>query len=440
MSKRLSLRVSMRLLCVLRMWQTLKRRADEAKRGFWNAVCEGPVYVCCCCHQTRFQKSIRVVTEDMVGSFLRNGCAAAITDVLSWVCRTCYSHLVHGRIPPVCHLHYDPFPSLPEELQGLSAVENDLIALRIPFIKLRALASSVRGDDVKFGQLCLSGMVINVPTDLARIRVELPREFSVDDTVTVNLKRKLCHKKNHVVESVRPFKFVRALQYLISHDTLWRSAGVQLHSEFQNALGRVSEVPEPVAKRAERGGSDGHGTQLAVSEDEALSEGDLADVHSYGEETMIDDGLAEVDVKNAIINVAPSEGQWPLCLYPDKDAEEHLANPDIFGGQARPANRYSYKQLCRVELRHFIRTAARRPCNIFFKFRKLQVLDMKQLTWVRLRKSKLRGRPLPQAGQLSDPQCRQSLSQANIGFRDFKHLRGTPDYYEQGKKEAFAML
>jgi hypothetical protein len=65
---------------------------------------------------------------------------------------------------------------------------------------------------------------------------------------------------------------------------------------------------------------------------------------------------------------------------------------------------------------------------------------MKQLTLVRLRKSKLRGKPLSQAGQLSDPQCRQSLLQANTGFRDFKHLRGTPDYDEQGKKEAFAML
>jgi hypothetical protein len=59
-------------------------------------------------------------------------------------------------------------------------------------MKLRALASSARGGDVRFGQLYLSGMVINVPTDLARIQVQLPRKFSVDDTVTVNLKRKLC--------------------------------------------------------------------------------------------------------------------------------------------------------------------------------------------------------------------------------------------------------
>jgi hypothetical protein len=123
----------------------------------------------------------------------------------------------------------------------------------------------------------------------------------------------------------------------------------------------------------------------------------------------------------------------------DKNDEE-MAYPDIFGGRARPASHYSYKQLCRVELRHFRRLVAQRPGNIFFKFRKLQVFDMKQLTWVRFPKSRLQGRQLPKAGQLVEPEGKQRLLQANVGFRDFKQLRGTPDYDEQGKKEVFAML
>lgn len=67
-------------------------------------------------------------------------------------------------------------------------------------------------------------------------------------------------------------------------------------------------------------------------------------------------------------------------------------------------------------------------------------MDLKQFSWVRLRKSKLQGRPLSKAGQLAAPEGKQQLLQTNIGFRDFKQLRGTPDYDEQGKKEAFAML
>jgi hypothetical protein len=62
------------------------------------------------------------------------------------------------------------------------------------------------------------------------------------------------------------------------------------------------------------------------------------------------------------------------------------------------------------------------------------------LSWVRLRKSKLQGKPLPKAQQLADQQGKRTLLEANIGYRDFKQLRGTPDYDEQGKKEAFAML
>jgi hypothetical protein len=65
---------------------------------------------------------------------------------------------------------------------------------------------------------------------------------------------------------------------------------------------------------------------------------------------------------------------------------------------------------------------------------------MKQLSWVWLRKSKLQGKPLPEAQQLADQQGKRTLLEANIGYRDFKQLRGTLDYDEQGKKEAFAML
>jgi hypothetical protein len=123
------------------------------------------------------------------------------------------------------------------------------------------------------------------------------------------------------------------------------------------------EVPEPVTERAERGGGGDCGKQPTASKDEAQLDGELVDVHSYGEETMIDDGLA-AEVRDAIINVAPGEDQRPLYLYLDEDAKD-MANPDIFGGRARLANRYSYKQLCQVELRHF-RRPGRAACLQYF--------------------------------------------------------------------------
>lgn len=112
---------------------------------------------------------MKLVSEALLSKTSPGACAAAMTDILEWVCSTCSRYLSKGKVPPVCQLKYDPFRDLPEELQDISADENELIALRLPFMKVRALDPSARGGPKKFGQLCLSGMVINVPTDLERI-------------------------------------------------------------------------------------------------------------------------------------------------------------------------------------------------------------------------------------------------------------------------------
>jgi hypothetical protein len=213
------------------------KERSAATYEFWEAVKDGPVYACCSCHQTWFRKSVKPVTESLVGKAARGACAAAMTDISQWVCGTCNKYLWKGKVPPVCHLNYDPFKSLPEELQDLSGVENNLIALRLPFMKIRALDPSARGGPKKYGQLCLSGMVINVPTDLGRIQMELPRRFSADNTVLVNIKRRLRYKHCYETKNVRPYKILKALQFLTSHDTLWREAGVRMCPDFEESLG-----------------------------------------------------------------------------------------------------------------------------------------------------------------------------------------------------------
>lgn len=413
---------------------------EGARQQFWDTVRDGPVFICSSCHQTWFWKSVRAVTESLVSKVSRSGYAAALSDVSEWVCETCYRYLCQGKVPPDSHLHYEPFENLPEELLDLSAVEKNLIALRLPFMKLRVLSPSVRGGSKKFGQLSLKGMVINVPTDLGRIQTQLPRDFSVDKTVMVNIKRRLRYKKCYESENVRPHKILSALQYLTTHETLWRRSGVQLRPEFLEVLLPSSRSADPVAlSNDSKPDPERISESSEDSDDEVLSEDDAPDVHAFRDETMIDDGAVDENVRMASIDVAPGEGQRPLSLYLDKNAEE-MASPDIFSGYARPECKYSFKKICRVKMRHYKRLVAQRPCNIFFKVRKLQVLDMQQLSWVRLRKSKLQGKPLPMAGQLVDAQGKRDLLNANISFRDFRQLRGTPDYDEQGKKESFAML
>lgn len=130
---------------------------------------DDPIFVCCFCHRPWFQKSVKLVTEALVSKTSRGACTVAMTDISEWVCSTCSGYHSRGKVPPVCHLNYDSFQDLSKELWNPSVVENDLIALRLPFMKIRALNPSACGGPKKFGQLFWSGMVINVPTGLRRI-------------------------------------------------------------------------------------------------------------------------------------------------------------------------------------------------------------------------------------------------------------------------------
>jgi hypothetical protein len=190
-------------------------------------------------------------------------------------------------------------------------------------------------------------------TDLGRIQTELLRQFSADETVLVNILRKLRYKHYYKSENFRLYKILQALRFLTTHDTLWREAGVQLCSEFIESLSSASRVESAALPRLTDVGALDSGECMQFDE-ESMSESsddEPRDAHVLGDETMIDDGIADADVRDSMINVVPAEGQRPLCLYLDRDAEE-MANPDIFGGRARPINKYSYKQLCRVEMRH----------------------------------------------------------------------------------------
>lgn len=97
-------------------------------------------------------------------------------------------------------------------------------------------------------------MVVNVPTLLACVRTELPRKFSPEDTVFVNLKRRLCYKGFYEADNVRPWKIIQALRYLIENDTLWREAHVTLDPEWVLSAAAVTsnarQQPHEVAEDA----------------------------------------------------------------------------------------------------------------------------------------------------------------------------------------------
>ena len=160
---------------------------DDCILKFHASIRTGPVYICCCCHQTWFFKGVSSVNEQ---SFLFKGSSEFLTDMMSenkkWLCVTCRISLQKGQIPKLSVANGMTWPSKPDEL-NLHPLEERLISLRIPFMQIRELP---RG-----GQYCIKGNVVNVPVDIQPTINTLPRQMDENFTVPVKLKKKLAYKK-----------------------------------------------------------------------------------------------------------------------------------------------------------------------------------------------------------------------------------------------------
>ena len=77
------------------------------------------------------------------------------------------------------------------------------------------------------------------------------------------------------------------------------------------------------------------------------------------------------------LTFAPGEGQIPVSVFKDKNAE-YLAFPTISCGQKRPDNcdrvhKVHYSDICKYELRCVDRRVASNVPNLFFKVKRLQI-------------------------------------------------------------------
>ena len=94
-----------------------------------------------------------------------------------------------------------------------------------------------------------------------------------------------------------------------------------------------------------------------------------ANDHVGNVDTLVDD--ADIENKyDQVFTFAPGEGQHPLSLYQDKDAE-YLCFPSIFCGQRPPSKDersvpVHYSDIVKWELRSVDRRAAQSVPNIFF--------------------------------------------------------------------------
>ena len=423
---------------------------EEAIKQFHSDISIGPLYVCSCCHQTWFRKSVsKLMNVHISAESKQRHC----TDFISvnneeWICHTCLSALRDGKIPKLSVTNGMKWPIKPPEL-NLHQLEERLIALRIPFMQIRELP---RG-----GQYSLKGNVINVPVDIQPTINCLPRPMDDNFTVAIQLKKKLSYKTVDFKENVRPLRVLTALHWLMNNSKLYKNSGIVIDDDWfrevnESAEETVREFLGVSREQTNHNHSMDNEKQEEISskkESDAPTDYDSdhyseidANDHVGNIDTLVDD--ADIDNKcDKVFTFAPGEGQHPLSLYNDKDAE-YLCFPSIFCGQTPPSKEerivpLHYSDIVKWELRSVDRRAAQSVPNIFFKHKKLQMKQISDKVNLAVRRCKKRGQKIT-AAEARDANYLDKLVNLDEGYYIFRQLRNSPAYLEMRKKDIFAMI
>ena len=365
-----------------------------------------------------------------------------------WICHTCLSALRECKPPKLSVSNGMKWPDKPPEL-NLHQLEERLIALRIPFMQIRELP---RG-----GQYSLKGNVINVPVDIQPTINCLPRPMDDNFTVAIQLKKKLSYKKVDFKENVRPLRVLSALNWLMNNSQLYKKSGIVVDESWFQEVTESSEDTVREFLEVSKESKFKNNTEGEMQEHNKTSENDTVESNDYDSDhysevdanehvgnvdTLVDD--ADIDNKcDKVFTFAPGEGQHPLSLYQDKNAE-YLCFPSIFCGQTPPSKderlvQVYYSDIVKWELRSVDRRAAQSVPNIFFKHKKLQMKQISDKVNLAVRRCKQRGQKIT-AAEARNSNYLEKLVNLDKGYYIFRQLRNSPAYLETRKKDIFAMI
>ena len=275
-------------------------------------------------------------------------------------------------------------------------------------------------------------------------------------TVAIQLKKKLSFKTVDFKENVRPLRVLTALHWLVNNSESYKNSGIAVNDNWHQ---EVTESAEETVKEFLEVSTEQTNSQKKnqINKDASLTTNDWTetdgnDSDHYSEidandqignvDTLVDD--ADIENKyNQVFTFAPEEGQHPLSLYLDKDAE-YLCFPSIFCGQRRPDNddrlvQLHYSDIVKWELRSVDRRAAQSVPNIFFKHKKLQMKQISDKVNLAVRRCKNKGKKITVA-EARDSRYLDKLVQLDEGYYIFRQLRNSPAYLEARKKDIFAMI
>ncbi|XP_074526296.1 uncharacterized protein LOC141790369 [Halichoeres trimaculatus] len=474
-----------------RVRSSRKHRVEQSKdfgfvmNQFLEQVKDGPDFVCCVCHRLLFRNQVVSCDRDAYSRTSRTAelaeecisecflhqcreecvvpCQLAVSRSELWICHSCQGKISNGEMPAECWINNLELDPIPPELGCLNSLEQHLIALHIPFMKMLALP--------KGGQNGVHGPVTCVPADIVQSTRVLPRSSMEGSLVQVKLKRKLTYKGYYEYQFVDTLRVRQALDYLKRTNALY--ADIEFNEDWVNEFCRIedqereeaeSSEEEAVSEQAvlEQGGVGAQGADQVRAQAEFV-EGDVEEASDIIQDEMLHDRqqhcmfqdtcLMPVDIGQEaldqyfedIVNIAPAEGNCPVKMLSDQ-TNEAKCFPVLFprGNKTFHDIRSAHLSLTRYFNNRIMHADGRFARNVEYIFFAQYMSELDQVVSnvsVALRKGKVgqRSQRITQ-GMLKDEEALKQLLEFDDGFKFLRPIRGTPAFWQTVQKEVMACV
>ncbi|XP_050303800.1 uncharacterized protein LOC126741439 [Anthonomus grandis grandis] len=418
---------------------------------FELAIREGPTVACSCCLRLWFPSICKTINIQRLEEKFGSQFIQKIVNNGYNFCGSCLTNLYKGKLPKFWCGNYNMVHAVPEELKGLSILEERMVSPRIPFMQIR---------EVGYARQCyITGQIVNVPVNINTSTTLLPRHLDETQTIQIQLKRKLDYKNAYLFETVRPNIILKAAEYLCKQP-LYQPEGIKLcvsndweqniedFIRTQSDLCKVNKTSEILNIDIEKMNVDGEDTSSTNVFEPARIQNNLNEkrniydltefleddepVNPGGQETLLDKCNSEN------ICFAPGEGKTPLHLMMDKYSDE-LSFPSLFCGYAKECFvNFSYSDEVKLLLQHMDRRFARTDF-LLYAFKKCQLIQLTNAVYTALRKKK-NEKGTYTVGQVRQTNFIEQLIRNDQGFHFLSKVKNSPAYWKQEKTKLLCMI
>ncbi|XP_075334585.1 uncharacterized protein LOC142395729 [Odontesthes bonariensis] len=344
------------------------------------------------------------------------------------ICYTCHYKMSKGVMPPESVTNNLNVDIIPPQLACLNSLEQHLIALHIPFMKMLALP--------KGGQNGVHGPVTCVPANIVETCNVLPRCNMEGSLLAVKLKRKLTYKGHYKYQFVDTLHVREALKYLKQFNKYYKDIDFN-----ENWINEFCRDEDDVLEKD---------VIDDISEKELEETEEL--LHDRQHHCMFQDTcLMPVDIGQEaldqyldnILNVAPGEGNNPVKLLSDPENEAKCF-PVLFpsGQNTYHANRSHRLTLFRYFNNRLLHADGRFSSNVEYIFYAQYMSELEQVisnVSVALRKGQC-GKSQNLGDLLKNEESLKKLLEFDDGYRFLKPIRGTPAFWQSAKRDILACV